>query len=296
MKQDHTQINQYLSEYVAGSLPSDLVEKVDSHLASCQECREDLKLWAAVHQTIQTADGQIKAPSNLAARAMRQIKSSSSKGDIFQRAWNILHSQLPIIKREIWPATAATMAIGYFAAMLAGKPEGIRIFAPLIAAASISILYGPENDGAEELALSTPTSPRQILLARVVLVFGYNLILAGIATFAFAPFIDTTQLLPFVLSWLAPMTFLSSLALLLSLVIGTGNAIAFAYGAWLIQFLYPGLQIVHDLPAYFRLEDGLAYYTAFWHQPAWMFLTAFGLITLALWVTPRVGFRQSSLA
>lgn len=296
MKQDHSQMNQYLSEYVAGSLPVDLVEKVDSHLSSCQECRKDLKLWKAVSQTIQELESQVKAPTNLAVRAMRQIESSSSKGDIFQRAWNILRSQLPIIKREIWPATAATMAIGYFAAMLAGKPEGIRIFAPLIAAASISILYGPENDGAEELALSTPTSPRQILLARVVLVFGYNLILAGIATLAIAPFFDAIQLYPFILSWLAPMTFLSSLALLLSLVIGTGNAIAFAYGAWLIQFLYPGLKIVNDLPAYFRLADGLSYYTAFWHQPAWMLFAAFGLITLALWVTPRVGFRQSSLA
>ena len=57
----------------------------------------------------------------------------------------------------------------------------------MIAAACVSFIYGPENDLAYELALSTPTSPRTILLARLALVFGYNLGLVPIATLGLQP-------------------------------------------------------------------------------------------------------------
>jgi hypothetical protein len=233
----------------------------------------------------------ISLRANLVDLAIKQIYHTPARTNLALRAWNILVSQLPIIKREIWPAAAGTMAIGYFAALLAGKIDLIRILAPLISAACISLLYGPEHDSASELTRSLPTSPRQILLARIVLVFVYNVVLALIATIAISPFSNTIQTVPFILSWLGPMALLSSLALLLSLVIGTGNAIIVAYIAWISQFVYPGMMKFSTQPDQWLIE-GLSLYSAYWHEPLWLILSALGLITLSLWILPRMDFRQ----
>jgi hypothetical protein len=294
MKLHHDQINELLPEYTADTLSADDRAKVEMHLDSCPICREELSLWKSVAESVETVGKKITPQPNLVDRAIKQIRHVPARVNIPVRAWNILVSQLPIIKREIWPAAAGTMAIGYFAALLAGKVDLIRILAPLISAACISVLYGPEHDSAGEMTRSTPTSPRQILLARIFLVFAYNVALALAATLAISPFFETIQPMPFILSWLGPMALLSSLALLLSLVIGTGNAIIFAYIAWTSQFLYPGMQKFFELPVYKRLGEGLSLYTAFWQEPAWLLLIALGLITLTLWIMPRLDFRQSA--
>lgn len=48
----------------------------------------------------------------------------------------------------------------------------------MIAAVGLALVYGPEVDPGLELALATPTAPRSVLLARMTLVFAYDLGLA----------------------------------------------------------------------------------------------------------------------
>jgi hypothetical protein len=154
------------------------------------------------------------------------------------------------------------------------------IIAPLIAAGSLSLLFGPEHDPAHELTLSTPTSSWKLLLARLSIVSAYNLMLAIIAMLILMIAFPPGLLGTLALGMLAPMAFLSALALLLSIWIGTSNAIAISIS------LVPA---VHPLPIHrrgrFRLPG----------HPSWL-LTEFGvalcsvldpLLLIALWSANR---------
>ena len=94
------------------------------------------------------------------------------------RATSLLHAQAYLVRREMWPASAIIMAISTVVTYLFGKTEVIYFIAPLVAAASLAAIYGPEHDPASELTLATPTSPWKVLLARLTLVHAYNLLLA----------------------------------------------------------------------------------------------------------------------
>ena len=58
----------------------------------------------------------------------------------------------------------------------------LELFAPLAAAAALSMIWGPESDPSIELVVTTGTSPRDVLLARLVLVSVYDIALGLIAT------------------------------------------------------------------------------------------------------------------
>jgi hypothetical protein len=164
-------------------------------------------------------------------------------------------------------------------ALLVNNVVALRILAPLVTAASLAVLYGPEHDPAAELTLSTPTSPWKILLARVTLVFGYNLVLGVAVSLLLQAFIPV-NLNGLILSWLAPMTFLSALALVLSLWIGTANALLVAYAGWLAQFI-PFLMRPMGLVGWFaRFGEG---YVQFWQSPAILLTAAVLLFAAALW-------------
>ena len=92
------------------------------------------------------------------------------------------------------------------------------IVAPLVAACGVAFLYGLDADPALELQLATPVSPRLILLARLALLFGFNLAITLVCSVGLALARAQISLLPLIAAWLAPMTFLSALAFLLSVL------------------------------------------------------------------------------
>jgi hypothetical protein len=189
----------------------------------------------------------------------------------------------------MWPSSATLMVIGVAATLLAGKVILIQFLAPLIAAASLSILFGPEHDPACELTLATPISPWKVLLARLALVHGYNLMLTLMASLVLLLIIPPDVFWIFILGWLGPMTFLPALALLLSLWTGSGNGVAIAYGLWLLQFINPSW-----LPAALAnlLNPVMEAYRQFWAHPAALVLAGSILLATALWsagrATPRL--------
>jgi hypothetical protein len=184
------------------------------------------------------------------------------------------------------------MAIGLFVALCSGSADraaqAIQLIAPLVAVAGIAAIYGNGNDPGLELALATPTSPRQVLLARLVIVFGYDLGLALIATGALLLVIPVDLLGTIILGWLGPMTLLSSLALTLSLCIGTSNAIAAAVFIWLLRWISGGMlrnsQIVIDSGWLFQLAE---LYRGLWESPSLMLGLAALLVIVALIVVGR---------
>ncbi|HHX65178.1 MAG TPA: hypothetical protein GX702_09855 [Chloroflexi bacterium] len=294
---EHARINDMLPLYVSCEIDDAMRHQVEEHLSHCPACRDDLALWRAVEAEVVAAVPEITPPSTVLDRALMDIRtarrSPSRRIPGVRQALQILRSQIPLVRREIWPASAAVIALGYIAALFAGKAAIIHALAPMLAAAGLAAIYGGENDPAIELTLATPTSPRQILLARMTLVFGYNLVLTLAAVLALLPAvsinIDITNGL--LLSWLAPMAFLSALALMLSLTIGTGNAIAVAYMAWLARPL--AIHLPESLsPGMFWVRPALESYARLWTSPALLLALAAALVIVALWRAGRPDGRE----
>ncbi len=277
---EHDRLRELVPLYAAGQLDEPECEEIKIHLAGCAECQADYAMWLEVSAAISTANRAIAAPSDLAERALKQIHARPPLQIAFLRAWQLLKAQTLLVQRELWPACAAVMAIGVMVALLAEKESVIRFVAPMIAAASLAAIYGPDHDRAAELALATPTSPWKILLARLTLVSGYNLLLALLASVALLAIIPPDLFGALILSWLAPLTFLSALALLLSLWIGTGNAVTLVYGLWLAQYIQPSQAIgVWKLSP---VWDALWAYQRFWQNPMLLLTLSLLLLGMAL--------------
>ncbi len=303
MKHDHAQYADWLPEYAAGGLDAARRETLEAHLRTCAACQADLTLWKSVASEVRAADAQVAAPVGLVDQALGQAwippqapqRAQKHWSDGLRRAWVVLRSQAPLVHREIWPASAAVIGIGFIAAVMSDSAGAVHLLAPLASAGCIAVIYGPENDPAMELALATPTSARQILLARLALVFGYNLVLALVASLGLLPFLPHVMLGSLVLGWLGPMAFLSAAALVLSLYIGTSNALWVAYIAWLAQIgangSFPSLTVLGQQMPLLLAAMGL--YRSFWANPVLMLGLAAVLAAAALWLVGKQDVRQA---
>jgi hypothetical protein len=83
------------------------------------------------------------------------------------------------------------------------------------------------------------------------------------------------------------MAFLSSVALLLSLVIGPGSAVAVAYLAWLGQFAPTRLTSGQGLPLFQEIASALAVYQNFWQQTGVLLALALLLLAPIFWLAGR---------
>jgi len=139
-------------------------------------------------------------------------------------AWLILRSQTRLVHPVTWMASGLVIALGALVTLLLYQPSQtgaelpLVIIAPLVAACGVAFLYGLEADPALELQLATPVSPRLILLARLALLFGFNLAITLACSVVLTVTRAQISLIPLVAAWLAPMTFLSALAFLLSVI------------------------------------------------------------------------------
>jgi hypothetical protein len=304
---DHTLIASLLPLYVSGAIDPRQRAAVEQHLHTCAECREDLALWQAMAAEIVALDQATAAPQGLAEKALEQVRAQSRPvSPLVARLRHILQllrSQAPLVNREIWPATALVIGLGYVVVLVTERSGVLYALSPLIAATCVSLIYGPESDPAYELSLATPTSPRQILLARLALVFGYNLVLVLVATLGLLPMLAAQSAQPLLgelaLAWLAPMFFLSAAALLLSLWIGSQNAIVISYIAWILQLFLGPLRSLLTTPQNTAAQvsplavELIALYQAFWQTPALLLALSALLFAATFWM---VGKQESGLA
>lgn len=280
-----------VSLYAANQLDESERLHFEEHLKGCAECQADLQLWRTVAEEIIASDSAESAPVQLAERALERIHQPTASRLVFRRVFQLLRSQTFLVQREMWPATASVMALGVIVAFVSGHAEFIYFIAPPIAAASLSILFGPEHDPAHELALATPTSSWKLLLARLSIVSAYNLMLALAALLVLMIAFPPGLLGMLALGMLAPMAFLSALALLLSLWIETSNSIAISYILWLLQSIpYQSIGAWTASPAW--LSFMLAY-REFWHSPMLLLALSLPLLLIALWSANRPIFRLS---
>lgn len=277
--QDHDALINLIPEYAAGVLDAGQRRRVEEHLAGCAGCREELSFWMDTAAAVGAEDTALPAPPFPDRLVLSKTGSPGALIlSVLRHAWLILSSQIFMVQKDIWPASATVLMVGYFFALASGEAGALRFLAPLVAAACITVIYAPDFDPVMELSLSTSTSPWQILLARLVLVFVYNLALGLAASLALLPFMPQLILSELIIGWLCPMAFLTALALLLSLPLGSYNAIGITYALWISQYLIKGSTSGSVLlPAPFsQIASFLQVYQAFWNNT--LFLSLFSLV------------------
>ncbi len=283
-------VQELLPLYAAGTLDPAQRRQVEAHLAACAECREELSLWQSIGAAVTAEDRALPAPpAALVDRAL--ARTHRRRSNILLRAWALLRAQAPLVRREIWLTSALVMALGYLVTLVGSRDNPttgvIEVLAPLIAAAGVAMIYGPENDPGLELALATPTSPRQVLLARLALVFSYDLALAVAASLGVILIMPAAPLMTLVLGWLGPMAFLSALALVLSLCIGAGNAVTVAMILWLGGRLAASPQLASPGGLTPALVAAAQAYALAWQSPALLLGLTGALLLAALWLAGR---------
>lgn len=291
---EHTYFEDLLPLYVAGQLDAAQRVEVERHLACCVDCRADLQLWMALSREVESSSRSAQAPRGLAERALARTRQPHPVVLAFRRSVQLLRAQAFLTRREMWPVSAAIMALGVIVALVSRHVEAVYFVAPLIAAASVAMLSGPAEDPAYELVLASPTSPWKVLLARLTVVSTYNLLLALAAGVALLSMIPPGLFGALVFGWLGPMAFLSVLALLLSLWIDTSNAMAISYMLWIAQYVpSQAVGLWMASPAWERV---LLSYRKFWQTPSLLCLLALVLVCLALWSVDLPAARLSRQA
>jgi hypothetical protein len=184
-----------------------------------------------------------------ASRASRPSRRTSSphleaavRG--LHKAWALLAVEARLLNPAIWLASALIMVVSVIFILAESTGTGNRaeftlaLAAPLIAMAGVAGSCGPEHDDAFELVAVTPTSPRVIVLARMTLVFGYDLLLALLASAVLAPLnAAPVGLASLIMAWLGPMAALAGLSLLLSVCWNPGGAMGGGLAVWALYAL-----------------------------------------------------------
>jgi hypothetical protein len=132
----------------------------------------------------------------------------------------ILRSQVRVVSGEIWLASLVVMACGTLVTIAAYEPGSgtwFALLAPTISAIGVALLYDSGYERYMELEDASTLGVSLLLLARLTLVYSFNLLLGLLGSLALALIRTELSLLPLVLSWLLPMTLLSALAFFLSI-------------------------------------------------------------------------------
>lgn len=169
----------------------------------------------------------------------------------------LLGYQRRMIGWEVWLITALIMTLGTFITAVVTRTQPsysmdtlpLVIIAPLVAAFGVGFVYSSENNPLVELEKISTLSLPTIILARLTLIFGFNLLLGVAGSVALATVGGDLSLGMLLLAWLGPMTLLSALAFLISVLTFeplVGGAVSL--GLWVVYHLLRAWQATNVLP------------------------------------------------
>jgi hypothetical protein len=200
--------------------------------------------------------------------------------------WLILRSQTRLVHPATWATSALVIALGTLVTLAFYQPSQngtelpLVIFAPIVTACGVAFLYGLDADPALELEWATPVSARLILLARLALLFGFNLVITLVGSLGLTLVQSQISLVPLIAAWLAPMTFLSALAFFLSVLFFDA-----LMSVLICLLIWVGVSARHFLQLgsfSFNIPDLLH---ADYHPALW--IAAPALLLIALWIAER---------
>jgi hypothetical protein len=145
------------------------------------------------------------------------------------------HSQVSMLRFTFWMLSAVIVLLGAIIELSTRNPAAIawlRALAPLLAFLSVASVFRGVGLRTLEWELACPPSALQLIMARLVVVLGYDaclgLILSLIGWAHGGSFLVVT------LYWLVPFLLVAGLALTLSLWLPVALAAALAYCSWVV--------------------------------------------------------------
>jgi hypothetical protein len=114
------------------------------------------------------------------------------------------------------------------------------------------------------------------LLIRLFIVFSYNLALVFLYSASLSLIYSAKIITPLLYGWLAPMTFLSILAMTISIILNSEYAIFISYSVWLSKYIF---NITEINRLFSDLSQIIKY---FWDSPQLIFSAAAILLIIFL--------------
>lgn len=251
--EDRAHIVDLLPAYLNGQLDAASANRVRKHLVSCATCRLELEELEAIKGAATHIFATTPLPS---AQVMNQVWAQIDAEDTarsvwhlpltpqahtaflaparaLRRIWQVFRAQIPLIQKSIWISSALVCLFGliltfamaqHTVAAKSTVANVLVLFLVVVGAAGSAFLSGSSVDPGFELTVSTSTSVRLVMLCRLAIVLGYNMLLGLLSSAVFAA-VYGGSLWGFVQLWLGPMFFLSSLCLALSLFVGSSFAL-----------------------------------------------------------------------
>jgi len=167
----------------------------------------------------------------LRARAARPRANLSWLVELIETA----RTQVSVLRPSFWLVSAAVILLGLYVEL--GQLADVSTFAlqalgPLLAFFGIGSAFRGAGLRTLEYELACPPSALQLLVARLVVVLGYDVGLGLCLSLALWLHGDAS-FLAVTLHWLMPLLLVAGLALALSLRLPSGMAAGVAYAAWL---------------------------------------------------------------
>jgi len=251
-------IQELLPWYVNQTL--DLAERrcVTAHLETCERCAAALVHWRQIaHALTEPAPvaavesgrspAPVAEPSRAPALQLPARSFPARRGDHAphavptrqrpQELWALVRVQARLLPGGLWPAVALVLVLGVAIVLTSHWPAhtALGILAPLAAAGSVVFACTPENDPRIPIAIASPLTARLVLLTRLVIVLAYDIALALAASLVLI-LVGHQPLDPLLTAWLAPMLGLASAALLATVVLDPGIAVAIAFALWALRW------------------------------------------------------------
>jgi hypothetical protein len=238
-------------------LTPDEVRAMTSILMRLNEWQPPVPTSEETEQLIQQLLSQV--PSLSPVRRARRARRRSLRGD-FTRILHLARTQVSILRPTFWLLSAlVTLLGGVFVLSRTSSDTALVLLAlgPFWSyLGTVSVFRGVELN-VLELELACPPSPRQLLLARLVVVLGYDVLLGmGLSVLLSSQGAETVLVLT--LHWLAPLLLIAGVTLLLSLHMTVSRAASISYGSWLVILLSIWVVGQSDVGAAFTLGSELA--------------------------------------
>jgi hypothetical protein len=283
---------EHLAWYVTGALAAEDHGTVDAHVAACAACQERVREWAELRRVLREVSAQTPAPrTDLFLQVERRIATlpervpwfsprqvAQAYRPVLAALGGLMLTQAHLLRRDLFwtpplliPVSAALV---YLRMPWRQAPDAAAFLAALLAALGMALLYGQDVDPAREMTLATPTSPRLVLGLRCALVFGFDLIINGGLILPFLTVHGVVTPAWFLAHWLAPLCFLSALALLMSVVVSTNAAVLACVALWGSRLLADAPQLLFGGSGVFPETAWQHLYGTFWQQEPLLFAGA----------------------
>ncbi len=139
------------------------------------------------------------------------------------------------MRPAFWLTSAIIVFIGCLLALSEAslsRAVTLQIIGPLLCYLGAAGVFRGIGLNVLEFELACPPSPRQLTIARLIIVLGYNTVLGLIASLILS-FHDNEGIMALTLHWTAPLLLVFGLTLLLSLRISIHYAAMLSYTGWL---------------------------------------------------------------